>query len=67
MAILPVLGILAGILSVPDAVPSARDVMRRTTRPHRGTWLIWSTLAIVALASQVADGAEWSIVIFRLA
>jgi hypothetical protein len=62
MTILPVLGILAGILSVLDAVPYVRDVLRGTTRPHRGTWLIWSTLAVVALASQVADGAEWSIV-----
>lgn len=62
MTILPVLGILAGILSVLDAAPYVRDVVRGTTRPHRGTWLIWSSLALVALASQVADGAEWSIV-----
>jgi hypothetical protein len=62
MTILPVLGVLAGIISVLDAVPYIRDVMRGTTRPHRGTWLIWSSLAIVALASQLADGAEWSVV-----
>jgi hypothetical protein len=62
VTILPVLGILAGVLSVLDAVPYVRDVIRGTTRPHRGTWLIWSSLAVVALASQLADGAEWSIV-----
>jgi hypothetical protein len=57
-----VFGVLAGILSVLDAVPYARDVIRRTTRPQRATWFIWSMLAIVALASQLADGAAWSIV-----
>jgi hypothetical protein len=35
-----VFGILAGILSVLDAVPYARDVLRRTTRPQRATWFI---------------------------
>jgi len=62
VTVAPVLGTLAGILSVLDAVPCIRDVLRGATRPHRGTWLIWSSLAIVALASQLADGAEWSIV-----
>jgi hypothetical protein len=62
MTILPVLGVLAGIISILDAVPYIRDVMRGRTRPHRGTWLIWSSLALVALASQLADGAEWSVV-----
>jgi hypothetical protein len=36
--------------------------MRGTTRPHRGTWLIWGTLAIVVCLSQRADGASWSLV-----
>jgi hypothetical protein len=56
-----VLGTLAGIISVLDAIPYIRDVLRGATRPHRGTWLIWSSLAIVALLSQLADGAGWSI------
>jgi hypothetical protein len=58
----PVLGVLAGIVGVADAVPYARDTLRRTTSPHRGTWLIWSVLAIVACMSQAADGASWSLV-----
>jgi hypothetical protein len=57
-----VFGVLAGILSILDAIPYARDVIGRTTRPQRATWFIWSMLAIVALASQLADGAAWSIV-----
>jgi hypothetical protein len=56
-----VFGSLAGVTSVLDAAPYIRDVIGRSTRPHRGTWLIWSVLSILALTSQVADGASWSI------
>jgi hypothetical protein len=62
MAIAAVLGILSGIVSVLDPLPYIRDVLRGTTRPHRGAWFIWSALATVALASQLADGAGWSVV-----
>jgi hypothetical protein len=58
----PVLGLLAGVVNTADAIPYVRDTVRGTTRPHRGTWLIWSALAIVACLSQRADGASWSIV-----
>ena len=53
-------GAAAGILSVVDAIPYVRDILRGTTRPHRGTRLIWWTLATTALVSQYADGAGWS-------
>jgi len=36
---------------------------RRTTRPHRGAWLIWSVLAVVVFGAQTADGASWSLII----
>ena len=39
-----------------------RDILRGSTRPHRGTWLIWGMLAIVVCLSQRADGAPWSLV-----
>jgi hypothetical protein len=57
-----IFGSLAGVTSVVDAAPYIRDVIGRATRPHRGTWLIWSVLSILALSSQVAAGAAWSIV-----
>lgn len=57
-----VCGLLAGLLSVIDGAPYIRDVLRRTTTPHRGAWLIWSSLTVVAFVSQLADGAGWSIV-----
>jgi hypothetical protein len=61
-----VFGSLAGVTSVVDAAPYIRDVIERTTRPHRGTWLIWSVLSITALWSQVAAGAAWSIVMIAV-
>jgi hypothetical protein len=58
----PVFGVLAGVVGVVDTVPYVRDIMRGSTRPHRGTWLIWGLLAIVVCVSQRADGASWSLV-----
>src|SRR3954452_17109600 len=57
-----VLGLLAGALGLFDAFPYVRDVLGCSTRPHRGTWLIWSVLAIVAFFSQRAGDASWSLV-----
>src|SRR3954464_961148 len=58
----PVFGVLAGVVGVVDTVPYVRDILRGTTRPHRGTWFIWGMLAIVVCVSQRADGASWSLV-----
>lgn len=58
----PVFGVLAGVVGVVDTVPYVRDIVRGSTRPHRGTWLIWGLLAIAVCVSQRADGASWSLV-----
>lgn len=58
----PVLGVLAAVVGVVDTIPYVRDILRGSTRPHRGTWLIWGVLAVVVCLSQRADGASWSIV-----
>jgi hypothetical protein len=58
----PILGLLGGAVGVADTIPYVRDTVYGSTRPHRGTWLIWGVLAIVACASQRADGASWSLV-----
>jgi hypothetical protein len=60
--LLPLLGVAAGLIAVLDTVPYLRDVLRGTTRPHPGTWLIWSALAVVVCLSQWADGASWSLI-----
>src|SRR6188472_994106 len=52
----PVLGLLAGLVGVATTVPYVADMAQRSTRPHRGTWLIWTLLAIVVCLSQRADG-----------
>ena len=57
----PVLGVLAGVCAVANTIPYIRDIVRGTTRPHRGTWLVWAVLAIVVYASQRAGGASWSL------
>ena len=57
-----VLGVAAGLIGVLDTIPYVRDTLRGSTRPHRGTWLIWGVLAIVVSLSQYADGASWSLV-----
>jgi hypothetical protein len=58
----PVLGVLGGLVGIADTIPYVRDTVRGSTRPHRGTWLIWGLLAIVACFAQLADGASWSAV-----
>jgi hypothetical protein len=57
-----ILGILAGVLAIADTIPYIRDTLRGTTRPHRGTWLIWATLTTVVVLSQLADGGSWSVI-----
>ena len=57
-----VLGVLAALVGIANTIPYVRDILRRSTRPHRGTWVIWSVLAIVVCLSQRADGATWSLV-----
>ncbi len=51
-ALVPVFGVLAGLLGVLDTIPYVRDMFRGTTRPHRGTWLIWSVLGCTVCFSQ---------------
>jgi hypothetical protein len=58
-----VLGAIGGILQAAAFLPYLRDVLRGTTRPHRGTWLIWCLLSVIVLASQRADGGRWSLLL----
>jgi hypothetical protein len=59
---MPVLGVLGGVAGIADTIPYVRDTVRGSTRPHRGTWLIWGVLAIIACLSQRAAGGSWSVV-----
>jgi hypothetical protein len=57
----PTFGLLAGVVAVACNVPYLRDTWRGSTVPHRGSWLIWSVLEVVAVGAQGADGARWSL------
>lgn len=61
LSLLAAAGLAAAALSLIDPIPYVRDVWGGRTRPHRGSWLIWSVLAIVVFWSQWADGATWSL------
>ena len=41
--------------------PYIRDILRKTTQPHRASWLIWSVLGLIAFFSQFAEGATDSL------
>jgi hypothetical protein len=55
-------GVLAGVVAAACTAPYVRDTLRGETVPHRGSWLIWGVLEVVALQAQRADGATWSLV-----
>jgi hypothetical protein len=61
--LLPVLGVAAALVGIADTIPYVRDILRGRTLPHRGTWLIWSLLALLVFLSQRADGAGWSLAV----
>jgi hypothetical protein len=55
------MGLLAAVVGIADTIPYVRDTLHGSTRPHRGTWLVWGVLAVVVCLSQRADGATWSL------
>lgn len=59
----PTFGVLGVGVAFADTIPYVRDILRGTTRPHRGTWLIWGILAILVTLSQHADGGSWSVLV----
>jgi len=53
--------LLGAALGAAQSIPYLRDTWRRWTVPHRGSWLIWSVIEVIAVESQRADGARWSL------
>ncbi len=51
-------GVISGVLSVYAFVPYIRDTIARRNKPERASWLIWSVLGSIALASMIAEGAS---------
>ncbi len=42
-------------------VPYIRDIFKKTTKPERASWFIWSVLNVIAFASLWAKGASDSL------
>ena len=40
-----------------------RDVRRGDTRPHRGTWFVWTVVGVLAATSHGAEGGRWSLLV----
>jgi hypothetical protein len=56
-------GVLGASLSLVGSGLYLRDIRRGTTRPHRGSWLVWSVIAVIAALAHGADGGRWSLVV----
>jgi len=56
-------GIAGAILSGVGTLAYVRDVLRGRTVPHRGSWLVWSLIAVVAALAHGADGGTWSLLV----
>lgn len=56
-----VFGILSAVLNLVAYVPYVRDILRKKTKPQRITWFIFSVLAGISFASQLALGARASL------
>jgi len=63
MTVMGVAACLALLLSVIGSSLYLRDVRHGGTRPHRGSWLVWSVIALVAATSQGSSGGGWSLVV----
>ena len=50
------LGVLTVVLTVIAYIPYIRDVLKKKTKPHIFTWLIWSILTGIAFVAQVVGG-----------
>ncbi len=58
-----VVGIIAGIIQIASVFPYVRSMIKGTTRPNIISFVLWTTLQIIAIAAQFSAGASWSIII----
>jgi hypothetical protein len=59
-------GLAAAAVSVVGTLPYLRDVLRGRTRPHRGSWAIWTVLGVTAFGAQHAQGADWTLLMIGI-
>lgn len=51
-----VIGVIAIFLSLAGLLPYIRDILRKKTKPHLYTWLVWTPLTFLAYFAQVKGG-----------
>lgn len=56
-----IFGYISALLSIIMIIPYVRDILRKKTKPERGSWLIWTVLGFIAFFSQLAKGATDSL------
>jgi len=57
------LGLIAAVMAIAAHVPYVADIIRRKTKPHVFTWLIWAMLTLFVFFGQWERGAgpgSWS-------
>lgn len=54
-------GYAAGVVSIIGYIPYLRDILKRTTRPDRASWIIWAVEYAVLFVAQLAEGATHSL------
>jgi hypothetical protein len=53
-ALAPIIGIIGGVLLTLSYLPYIYHILRRQTRPHIYTWIIWSMTQIIATTAILA-------------
>jgi len=57
-----VFGMAAAACSLVGTMIYLRDVGAGRTHPYRWTWLVWSIIGVVTVASHRAEGGQWSLI-----
>lgn len=58
---LQIFGLLSGLIAGISYFPYIWDILKKSTKPERASWFIWSILGLVAFFSQLAKGATNSL------
>jgi hypothetical protein len=59
-------GVLSAVLPLWAIVPYVRSILRGRTKPHQFSWLIFTIMSGITLASQLASGAGASALLFAV-
>jgi hypothetical protein len=58
---LQLFGIVGGLLAFLGYFPYVLDILKHKVKPQRATFFIWSVLGLIAVFSQLAKGAGYSL------